>query len=42
MTKVVVDANVIVSGILKAGGKEAAVLNLVANGTLILCVSATF
>jgi putative PIN family toxin of toxin-antitoxin system len=36
----VVDTNVIVSGILKTGGNEAAVLNLVASGTLILCISA--
>ena len=36
----VVDTNVVVSGILKHGGNEAAVLDLIAEGALIWCISA--
>jgi uncharacterized protein len=39
MIKVVIDTNVLVSGILKPGGWEAAVLNLIANGELAWCTS---
>ena len=40
MTKVVIDTNVLVSGILKPLGSEASVLNLVAEKYLTWCVSA--
>jgi len=40
MTKVVIDTNVLVSGILKQHGSEASVLNLVAEKALTWCVSA--
>ena len=36
--KVVVDTNVIVSGIINPYGKPAHVLNLILNGELILCI----
>lgn len=39
MIKVVIDTNVLVSGILKPGGWEAAVLNLIAEGKLTWCTS---
>ncbi len=39
MIKVVVDTNVLVSGILKPGGREAAVLDLIANAKLAWCTS---
>ena len=39
MIKVVIDTNVLVSGILKPGGWEAAVLDLIANGKLACCTS---
>ena len=39
MIKVVIDTNVLVSGILKPGGREAAVLDLVAEGKLAWCTS---
>ena len=39
MLKVVIDTNVLVSGILKPGGWEAAVLNLIAEGKLAWCTS---
>lgn len=39
MIKVVIDTNVLVSGILKPGGWEAAVLDLVAEGKLAWCTS---
>jgi predicted nucleic acid-binding protein len=35
----VVDTNVVVSGILKNSGNEAAVLDLIADGALTLCIS---
>jgi putative PIN family toxin of toxin-antitoxin system len=37
--KAVIDTNVVVSGVLKTRGSEAAVLNLVCDGKLIWCVS---
>jgi putative PIN family toxin of toxin-antitoxin system len=39
MIRVVVDTNVLVSGILKPGGWEAAVLDLIAEGKLAWCTS---
>ena len=39
MIKVVIDTNVLVSGILKPGGWEAAVLDLIAEGKLAWCTS---
>ena len=39
MLKVVIDTNVLVSGILKPAGREAAVLNLVVEGRLSWCTS---
>jgi len=39
MIKVVIDINVLVSGILKPGGWEAAVLDLIAKGKLAWCTS---
>lgn len=39
MITVVVDTNVVVSGILKPGGREATVLNLIAEGRLTWCTS---
>jgi putative PIN family toxin of toxin-antitoxin system len=39
MIKVVIDTNVLVSGILKPGGWEAAVLDLIAEGKLAWCAS---
>jgi len=39
MIKVVIDTNVLVSGILKPGGWEAAGLNLIAEGKLAWCTS---
>jgi|KBSMisStaDraftv2_1062788.scaffolds.fasta_scaffold94153_3 putative PIN family toxin of toxin-antitoxin system len=39
MIKVVIDTNVLVSGILKPGGWEAAVLDLIANRKLAWCTS---
>jgi putative PIN family toxin of toxin-antitoxin system len=39
MIKVVIDTNVLVSGILKPGGWEAAVLDLIAKGKLAWCTS---
>src|SRR5579871_4607906 len=39
MIKVVIDTNVLVSGILKPGGREAAVLDLIAQGKLAWCTS---
>jgi len=40
MTKVVIDTNILVSGILKQHGSEASVLNFVAENRLTWCVSA--
>ena len=39
MTRVVIDTNVLVFGILKPGGWEAAVLDLIAEGKLAWCTS---
>ena len=37
--RAVLDTNVIVSGLLKPGGNEAAVLGLVAEGRIVLCAN---
>ncbi len=39
MIKVVIDTNVLVSEIFKPGGREAAVLDLIAEGKLAWCAS---